>query len=200
MKNHFIVFKKVIGTILAFMTVTSLVTAQDVGVATFVSPGASTRSGSSNVVVRLQNFDTLSVTSISIEWTVNGLSQAPVEYMRTLNAGATDTFTLGSVWLIAGTQVNLTATTVNTLDSNAANNSASRTVFVPLTGTYTVGGSSPSYNRITDAVNALTTYGISGPVTFIPLCPPPAPLPPAMLRKFSVPPVTVRVTPRSSKP
>ncbi|MFM2136615.1 MAG: hypothetical protein RL021_2015 [Bacteroidota bacterium] len=164
MKNHLSVLKAVFGLLLAFIT--SAVNAQDVGVATFVAPGVSTRAGNANVVIRIQNFDTVAVSSVSIEWSVNGQPQAPVEYLRNLNPGTTDTITLGSVWLVAGTQVALTAATVNVLDSNAANNFATRTVFVPLSGTYTIGGTSPSYNRITDAVSALTTYGISGPVTF----------------------------------
>ncbi|RYZ99475.1 MAG: hypothetical protein EOP47_16665, partial [Sphingobacteriaceae bacterium] len=36
----------------------------------------------------------------------------------------------------------------------------------PLNGTYTVGGTTPSYATLTDAVNALTTNGVSGPVIF----------------------------------
>ncbi|MFM2207792.1 MAG: hypothetical protein RL213_1767 [Bacteroidota bacterium] len=167
MKNQFTVLVRTIGSILvcSLLTVVS-VRSQDVGINAFVSPGVSTRAGSANVVVRLQNFDTISVSSISIAWEVNGAAQAQAEYTRTLAAGASDTFTIGSVWLVSGTQVTLTASTINTLDANSANNSASRTVFVPLSGTYTVGGSSPNYSRITNAVTALTTYGISGPVTF----------------------------------
>jgi hypothetical protein len=36
----------------------------------------------------------------------------------------------------------------------------------PLTGTYTVGGTTPNYATLTDAVTALTTNGVSGPVIF----------------------------------
>ena len=36
----------------------------------------------------------------------------------------------------------------------------------PLNGTYTVGGTTPNYATLTDAVNALTTNGVSGPVIF----------------------------------
>ena len=35
-----------------------------------------------------------------------------------------------------------------------------------MSGTYTIGGSSPDYATFTDAVNALTTEGVSGPVVF----------------------------------
>ncbi|PCH68853.1 MAG: hypothetical protein COC01_02820 [Bacteroidetes bacterium] len=37
---------------------------------------------------------------------------------------------------------------------------------VPLSGTYTIGGTSPDYNSITEAVNDLNTLGVSGPVIF----------------------------------
>ncbi|MBN4051910.1 PKD domain-containing protein [Cytophagaceae bacterium AH-315-L13] len=37
---------------------------------------------------------------------------------------------------------------------------------VPLSGTYTIGGTSPDYNSITDAVTDLNNLGVSGPVIF----------------------------------
>ncbi|WP_276134933.1 T9SS type A sorting domain-containing protein [Polluticoccus soli] len=43
---------------------------------------------------------------------------------------------------------------------------SSAAIAAPLSGTYTIGGTTPNYATLSDAVTALNTEGVSGPVTF----------------------------------
>lgn len=142
----------------------------DVGVSNLLSPAAGLCGGSaSDVTVIITNYGTTDVTSMTIDWSVNGSSQPTIIYSDTLLSGSTDTVTLGTYTFPRSSTNNLTVFTANpngAVDDDPTNDTLNRSISVPMSGIYTVGGASPDYANITAAVGALTSFGVCGPVTF----------------------------------
>ncbi len=141
----------------------------DIGVSALVSPTTNLCSGSLDVIVIIENFGTNDVNNATIDWSVNGIPQPTVVYTNTLLSGVTDTVILGSYNFLPGTSNTLIASTANPnglVDDDSSNDTLARTISIPMSGTYTVGGTAPNFARITDAITALSTFGVCGPTTF----------------------------------
>lgn len=170
MRKQFLRLAGVIMMLSACVLSKNSATAQttDVGVAAYVSPTGNLCSGTADVTVIIQNFGTNDVYSMSIDWSVNGAAQSTINYTDTLLAGATDTVLLGSWSLLSGNFyefITYTSAPNAGLDDDATNDTlSSGNLTIPLSGTYTVGGTTPDYARLSDAVAALTTFGVCGPV------------------------------------
>jgi hypothetical protein len=130
-----------------------------------ICPGGS---GPSNVIVTVGNQGTATLTSATVNWSVNGAVQTPFNWTGSLVQNASQaninigsyTFALSDI-LKVWTSVpngNTDQFTFNDTQSNVMNNQ--------LTGTYTIGGSTPDYPNFTAAATALSTVGVCGPVTF----------------------------------
>lgn len=168
--------KQLLRIAAAFMTLSAIVlvvnnsAAQttDVGVSSFVSPSGNLCSGTTDVAIIVQNFGTNDVYSMNIDWSVNGSAQSTINYIDTLLAGSSDTVLLGNWSLQSGNFYEFIAYTSvpnASIDDDATNDTlSSGNISIPLNGTYTVGGTSPDYARLSNAIAALTTFGVCGPV------------------------------------
>ncbi|MCF8294560.1 MAG: right-handed parallel beta-helix repeat-containing protein [Bacteroidales bacterium] len=139
----------------------------DAGVSAFV--GINTVCpGTSDVIVSVGNYGLAILNTVQIHWTVNGVAQ-PVINATNLNlaSGSMTDVTLGTFNFVAGTVYNLSAYTTlpnGSSDANHINDSTFVTgMETSLSGTYTVGATG-NYLTIQDAVNALSSHGICGPV------------------------------------
>jgi hypothetical protein len=141
----------------------------DAGVATIDNP-VNPCPGSNPVSVTIRNFGLQDITSVIVDWSVNGVAQTPVQFTGVLAPGNTTSIALGSYTFTAGVPYTIIASTSmpNGLpDLNTSNDAASIVnMQTALSGTLTIGGTSPNYATFAEAANALTTYGICGPVTF----------------------------------
>lgn len=147
------------------------VPANDAGIVSVDAPVSPTGFGSQPIVVSLHNYGAANLTNVTINWTVNGVPQAPYAWVGTLANGqtlpnvtiGTYNFTLGyhnfKVWT---TDPNGSADIYNLNDTAMATIQA----YEPLNGIYTIGGTTPDFPTFTAARNALIEYGVSGPVTF----------------------------------
>ncbi|MCZ7556700.1 MAG: T9SS type A sorting domain-containing protein [Bacteroidia bacterium] len=144
----------------------------DAGIESIDSP-SSFCAGSHPVTVTLRNHGSQQLTSATINWSINGVPQTSYSWTglldtTTLQARQTSvnlgtrTFASGIPYTIVAwtTSPNGVPDTVNT------NDTASVTVRAALSGTFTIGGSSPDYTTFTAAVADLATNGVCGPVTF----------------------------------
>ncbi len=125
--------------------------------------------GTENVVVKLKNFGTTTLTSATVNWTWDGVAQTPISWSGSLAFGSEDLVTLGSKSFAAGTTHNLEAWSSSpngSSDPNPANDSLKTSLTPAVSGNFTIGGGSPDYATFTDAVNALKNAGVCGPVTF----------------------------------
>ena len=143
----------------------------DAGVISLVSP-VDTCYENQDVVVAIKNFGSNEITTATINWLVNGVMQTPVALpssLDTLGSGSdTAHVNLGAINLIADSTYQLsvwTSTPNGGADGFPSNDSLVTSYSLPLSGTYTVGGSDPDFNTIQDAIDALAIFGVCGPVT-----------------------------------
>lgn len=125
--------------------------------------------GNYNVSAVIQNFGLDTLTSVWVHWEINGVAQTTQIWSGGVAPLETDTVLLGSVAFVNGTMYTISAHTSHPnggSDGNASNNEyILSNIQTALNGTYTI-GTGGDYPTISDAVNALTQYGICSAVVF----------------------------------
>ncbi|HSH67088.1 MAG TPA: NosD domain-containing protein, partial [Bacteroidia bacterium] len=124
--------------------------------------------GAVPVQVKLKNYSALSLQSVTINWSVNNVIQTPVNWTGNLSFNAQTVVSLGTINYteVGAYQLKVWVSAPNNgIDSFNANDTTSIASFSRLKGVYTVGGSSPSFNTLSDAVKALKNGGVCGAVT-----------------------------------
>lgn len=142
----------------------------DAGVTAILEPGVAC-AGTLPVRVRVKNFGTNVINSVTINWEINGTPQAPFFYnVAPIAIGDSVEVVIGSMTLVSGQTYTVEAYTSSPngmSDPQTANDETIRPgIQSSLNGTYTIGGASPNYVNFTAAVNAMMTYGVCGPVVF----------------------------------
>lgn len=140
----------------------------DAGVSAIVSPSSLSCQGTQPVTAVIQNYGAAGLTSALVNWSVNGVAQAPFNYNGLLFTGESDTVTIGNYAFTFGSNdLDVrTASPNGGADADSSNDSTAVTVVVQMNGTYTIGGTTPDFAEFNDAVSALSTFGICGPVVF----------------------------------
>ena len=133
------------------------------------SPSVGFCSGTKDVYANLLNAGIDTLKSVTINWSVNGVTMTAVSWTGTLASLTSTSVKLGSITFAAGSTKFVKAWTSSPnggVDSNALNDTFSKSVGTGISGSKTIGGVSPDYASFHAAVNALNNYGICGPVTF----------------------------------
>ncbi|MFZ7116759.1 MAG: hypothetical protein ACO1G9_15360, partial [Bacteroidota bacterium] len=140
----------------------------DAGVSAIVSPSNLACQGTQPVTAVIQNYGAAGITSALVNWSVNGIAQAPFNYNGLLFTGETDTVTIGNYAFSFGSNILdvRTASPNGGADADSSNDSTAITVVTQMNGSYTIGGTTPDFAKFNDAVSALSTHGICGPVIF----------------------------------
>lgn len=146
----------------------------DIGISSLVSP-LNFCSGTQNIQVRLTNFGINNVTSGTVNWSLDGVAQTPLNLsmnLDTLNGAMPyDTvITLGS-YNFTSNSVALKAWTIlpnGQADTFNLNDTLSTILQSSLSGTYTVNSAvatgGTNFQTLTDLSNTLTAVGVCGPV------------------------------------
>ncbi len=130
--------------------------------------------GSDSVRVTINNYGTNQVDSVWVNWRKNSVLQTPM-HLKTLldtvgGVGSSSTVVnLGLHAFTAGNTENFEVWTTmpNGVVDTSTNNDTTRAAIKPsLTGTYTIGGTTPDYTTWNAAVADLVAIGICGPVVF----------------------------------
>ncbi|MFN4082088.1 MAG: T9SS type A sorting domain-containing protein [Bacteroidia bacterium] len=128
-------------------------------------------SGPTDLRVLVRNNGSNTVTSFNLSYRLNSGTPVTANWFGTL--GACDTV---SVTFTGSQQPNLGASnnfviyssSPNfTTDSDPSNDTIRISYFLPLSGTFQIGGSSPDFAKPSDAFNAIKSGGLAGPVTLI---------------------------------
>lgn len=147
----------------------------DIGIISIDQPAAGSCATTQTVKVTAKNFGINQVDTFTVNWSINGNLQTPVTFYQLLDTvlgsgSVTQQVTLGNFASTAGVKYTIKAWTSgpnNINDVLKINDSSSRVFSMALqAGTYTIGGTTPNFATINDAVNELNTYGICGPVVF----------------------------------
>lgn len=141
----------------------------DAGINRLVNPQNPLGTGNENIEVELQNQGTGVINSTTVNWTVNGETQAPFTWNGNLAAGQNIVTVIGSFDFEDGKVYEIeiwTSDPNGSADCNQANDRiTSREFSEPLCGYYTAGGPNSNYTTITEAAMALNLAGVSCPVT-----------------------------------
>jgi hypothetical protein len=137
--------------------------ANDAGISAYFGPNSPFAAGNNKVKVYIKNFGSDTLKSATIQWSVNGSTQVNKSWTGKLKTGATDTITLGSFNFLSGKKHDLKFWTINpnsvTDTTNYNDTFLKKDIYAALKGVYTVEGTLPDYNTLTDAFKALQIGG-----------------------------------------
>jgi len=145
----------------------------DAGVASIDSPAVWT-TGLRPVVARIRNYGLNQITSVNVNWELNGLPQTPFSFtglLDTLGGAGNNTslVNLGNVNFVNNQLYRIKAWTNSPnlqLDTININDTVVRLLRSPLSGSYTIGKNNCDFLTINEAVSILNSAGVSGPVFF----------------------------------
>jgi len=141
----------------------------DAGIIAIDSPTSGFCAGTLNEVITFGNFGLDTIKSITLYFSVNGGTPSSTGWTGTLYPGQSATVKVGSAAFSTGTTYNLKAYTYlpNGLpDGNHSNDTGTASVSAGLSGTYTIGGTSPDYATFGAAIADLRAKGFCGSVIF----------------------------------
>lgn len=124
---------------------------------------------SNNIQVVVRNFGAAPITSLTFNWSVNGVPQPSFNWTGSIALGVNSTpITIGTYSFVAASSYTIQVVTSlpnGNADSKTSNDTVSSSVVTALGGTYTI-GSGGDYASFAAARTDLITYGVCGNVTF----------------------------------
>jgi hypothetical protein len=144
----------------------------DAGIAHVIQPSGTVIAGTiQNLEVNLHNYGLNTLTSVTINWRLNNVLQAPFTWTGSLPHGASIPVTIATMPFPAGANCIKTWTSLpNGLPDNFnLNDTANRCFTSCLSGTFTIGPASAGsfdFNTFATAVSSLAAAGVCGPVIF----------------------------------
>jgi CARDB len=142
----------------------------DIGVKAFVSPEDPFPADTVAIKVVVFNYGTDTVFSGNVHAQINGDTLTRIAFNDTLPSGDTLQITIGSYTFASDTSYNIFAWTSkpNGVTDQKADNDSTKLLgkLAALSGTYTIGGSSPDFSSFTSSVAAMKARGIYGNVVF----------------------------------
>ncbi len=145
------------------------IVSNDLSMADITNPGNVACNTSDSIKVRVANVGSNSITSFSINYSVDGVAQTAHSYSGSLGVCADTVINLGSHTYSTSLSQNIKAYTSSPnggSDGNNNNDTLTKPVSKGLSGSYTVGGTSPDYTTLGAAISDLESYGVCGPVVF----------------------------------
>nr|MDA3891905.1 hypothetical protein [Salinivirgaceae bacterium] len=145
--------------------------ALDAALENISNPKMPFESGTHDIKVDVSNLGIDTITSLLLNWELNGVVQTSFNWTGSLPLGqVTKDVAIGFHNFVDGKKVNLRVWLSDPngeLDDNPQNNELQTNIYGSLNGTYTIGGTSPDFINFTEAVTVLNTAGIVGPVDFL---------------------------------
>jgi hypothetical protein len=149
-----------------------IVTLDDAGSIAFNAPLVPFAAGTQTVQMSVRNFGVNPLSSVTINWSVNGILQTPYSATGLSVVQSTNSapLSIGTYNFVINTPYTLRFWTTNpnsATDANTANDTLLITNIYPaLNGVYTIGGTTPDFLNFTQARTNLHAGGMLGNVTF----------------------------------
>lgn len=129
--------------------------------------------GSNLFTARIRNAGVNQITSVNVNWEVNGVVQTPVAFTGLLDTlgglgSNSQSVQLGNFTMAAGILYRVkvyTSMPNSAFDTVNIDDTLTRIFRSPLTGTFTVGATG-DFRTISEAATAASTFGVAGPVVF----------------------------------
>lgn len=141
----------------------------DGGVVSLDSPNSPVVPGNQQVVITLGNFGYTTLTSARIDWSVDGVLQAPYSWNGSIGFGQTaGNIIIGSYNFQSPVEIRIWQSAPNgQSDMNPHNDTITVFLAPQLCGTYTIGGTDPDFDSFSLAARVLNLAGITCDVTFL---------------------------------
>ena len=143
----------------------------DAGVSYIDSPAVQTCNLSSDIWVTIQNYGVDTLTSATINYSVNGPGSsglAPYTWQGSLAQNADTTIQIGSYSFVVGDSLKVWTSQPNgtTEMLTGAGNDTNNRIIVPygLSGSYYLGGINSDFNSFNEAINTMDSLGVCGPI------------------------------------
>lgn len=136
------------------------------------SPSFPVDSGWQDVVVRVRNNGSTTITSMDVSYRMNNGTPVTQGWTGSLAPCDTALVTFSGIQQLyvpfnVGNTLKVYTSNPNAgIDGNPTNDTITASIATPLNGNYTIGNVAGDYPSFTAAVNALTIRGVGGPVTF----------------------------------
>jgi PKD repeat protein len=142
----------------------------DAGITSLDSPAVFCAPKTANVIVKFTNFGSTTLIGLKINWSVNGSAQATYPWSGSVATGnvsgpinlGTYAFSSKSPYIVKI----WTSLPNGSSDQNATNDTLVKSVASGLSGTYTIGGTTPDFKSFNDAIDAITLRGLCGATVF----------------------------------
>lgn len=139
---------------------------KDIGVSSLDTPGVYCAPYNVNVSVKISNYGTDTLKSATISWSVSGGTVSNYSWTGKLATGQTSaTIALGKYNFSSKNAYTVkvwTSSPNGGTDQKNTNDTLTKVVASGLSGTYTLGGSSPDFTSFNDALNTITLRGLCG--------------------------------------
>lgn len=143
---------------------------EDIGIVGIANPVAPFAVGSQSINATIKNFGSATITSATINWSINGQMQSPYQYSGQILAGQTINVTIGNYNFLMDSSysVKLWSSNPNGVsDGEPMNDTLLIKNLAPaLSGVYTVGATGADFKTLTRSSLALQQGGMLGDVTF----------------------------------
>jgi hypothetical protein len=148
----------------------------DCGVIAITEPVTPTSLGVKNVKAVIRNFGLDTLTTVTVNWTVNGVPQAPFAWAGVLPTGSIDSVVIGTYDFLyypyPGILHEIVAWTSQPnggVDFTTINDTSSVVIdaYDPYNGIYYIQTPTPDFPNFATAVLGLSDWGVSGPVTIL---------------------------------
>lgn len=119
--------------------------------------------GNSCVQAVIRNMGATTLTSLSIDWEVNGTAKTAVNWTGSLPKGDTAIVCLDTITFKRDTAYQFKIWTYapnSGTDSFTSNDTITSTLYPAMRGVYTIGGTSPDFSSFASAINALALNGV----------------------------------------
>lgn len=125
--------------------------------------------------VKVVNFGKNAISSVTVNWSVDGIVQTPVNLVTLLDTANHPTnkndtsITLGNIAYTPNVKkvINVWTSMPNSVTDTTTFNDTLKAILQPgLSGSYTLGGVSPDFASFTEVANKLDSFGKCGPLTF----------------------------------
>lgn len=124
--------------------------------------------GNHDIEIELSNTGTNPLTSVTIDWELDGVPQPTINWTGNIASRGTETITLATNQPFGATARNVFAWTSNPnnmVDTVNQDDTLNVNARASLSGVYTVGATGSDFVSVREAVDTLLEYGICGPVT-----------------------------------
>jgi len=145
----------------------------DAAIVSIDYPGSFISAGNQQVKVSFGNFGLNDISSLNINWSINGIPQTTYIWAGLLTPCTTvNSFTIGTFYFQNGqSTIKVWTSNPNGLVDDFTPNDTAETFVIactgPLSGSYTIGGPVSDFTSFTAATTALTNCGVNNHVVFL---------------------------------